>query len=202
MDDKVAELARSQSEMTGRMQTVAEVFGSRQSDFVAPDLRAARGPAAPGRAGARGLDPAPGRAPDEAQRAPGGDRRGAEEPHRPHRRGRRPQGHPGQQAGARRLRPGPHGGDHPRWAARRRLRVPGDALEPHPAGLPRATARRRARPRRRRQVSARMLHPVPRRDVGRGAPEGRPAGARRHRRPRPQDLPRSTSSRARRRTWR
>jgi DNA recombination protein RmuC len=34
MDDKVAELARIQAEMTGRLQTVAEVFGSRQSDFV------------------------------------------------------------------------------------------------------------------------------------------------------------------------
>jgi DNA recombination protein RmuC len=34
MDDKVAELARMQSEITGRLQTVAEVFGSRQSDFA------------------------------------------------------------------------------------------------------------------------------------------------------------------------
>ena len=34
MDDKVAELTRIQSEMTGRMRTMAEVFGSRQSDFA------------------------------------------------------------------------------------------------------------------------------------------------------------------------
>jgi DNA recombination protein RmuC len=34
MDDKVAELTRIQAEMTGRMQTMAEVFGSRQNDFV------------------------------------------------------------------------------------------------------------------------------------------------------------------------
>src|SRR5829696_7157457 len=34
MDDKVAEVARIQAEMTGRLQTVAEVFGSRQSDFA------------------------------------------------------------------------------------------------------------------------------------------------------------------------
>ncbi len=34
MDDKVAELVRTQSEITGRLQTVAEVFGSRQSDFA------------------------------------------------------------------------------------------------------------------------------------------------------------------------
>lgn len=34
MDDKVAEITRIQAEMTGRMQTIAEVFGSRQSDFV------------------------------------------------------------------------------------------------------------------------------------------------------------------------
>lgn len=34
MDDKVAELVRSQAEITGRLQTVAEVFGSRQSEFV------------------------------------------------------------------------------------------------------------------------------------------------------------------------
>jgi DNA recombination protein RmuC len=34
MDDKIAELLRIQSEMTGRVQGVAEMFGSRQSDFV------------------------------------------------------------------------------------------------------------------------------------------------------------------------
>lgn len=34
MDDKVAELTRIQAEMTGRMQTMAEVFSTRQSDFV------------------------------------------------------------------------------------------------------------------------------------------------------------------------
>src|SRR5688500_17188888 len=34
MDDKVAELTRIQAEMTGRVQTSAEVFGSRQSDFA------------------------------------------------------------------------------------------------------------------------------------------------------------------------
>src|ERR671926_290966 len=34
MDDKVAELSRIQAEMTGRLQTVAEVFGTRQSEFV------------------------------------------------------------------------------------------------------------------------------------------------------------------------
>src|SRR5215207_8061384 len=31
MDDKVAEFTRAESEMTGRMRTMAEVFGSRQS---------------------------------------------------------------------------------------------------------------------------------------------------------------------------
>lgn len=34
MEDSVAELTRIQAEMTGRMQTMAEVFGTRQSDFV------------------------------------------------------------------------------------------------------------------------------------------------------------------------
>ena len=34
MDDRMAELTRLQAEMTGRMQTMAEVFGSRQTDFV------------------------------------------------------------------------------------------------------------------------------------------------------------------------
>jgi DNA recombination protein RmuC len=34
LDDKMAELTRLQAEMTGRMQTVAEVFGSRQSDLA------------------------------------------------------------------------------------------------------------------------------------------------------------------------
>ena len=34
MDDKVAEITRIQSEMTGRLQTIAEVFGSRQGEFA------------------------------------------------------------------------------------------------------------------------------------------------------------------------
>ncbi|MDJ1157677.1 DNA recombination protein RmuC [Chelatococcus sp. SYSU_G07232] len=34
MDDKMAELARLQAEMTGRMQTVAEIFGTRQGDLA------------------------------------------------------------------------------------------------------------------------------------------------------------------------
>jgi DNA recombination protein RmuC len=34
MDDKMAEVSRLQAEMTGRMQTIAEVFGSRQSDLT------------------------------------------------------------------------------------------------------------------------------------------------------------------------
>lgn len=34
MDDKMAELARIQAEMTGRLQTVAEVFGTRQTDVA------------------------------------------------------------------------------------------------------------------------------------------------------------------------
>lgn len=34
MDDKVAELNRIQAEMTGRLQTIAEIFGTRQQDFA------------------------------------------------------------------------------------------------------------------------------------------------------------------------
>lgn len=34
MDDKVSEMTRLQAEMTGRMQTMTEVFGSRQGDFA------------------------------------------------------------------------------------------------------------------------------------------------------------------------
>jgi DNA recombination protein RmuC len=34
MDDKVAEMNRLQSELSGRMQTVAEIFGTRQADLV------------------------------------------------------------------------------------------------------------------------------------------------------------------------
>ena len=34
IDDKMAELGRIQSEMTGRMQTIGEVFGNRQADLV------------------------------------------------------------------------------------------------------------------------------------------------------------------------
>lgn len=34
MDDKVAEMNRLQAELSGRMQTVAEIFGSRQADLV------------------------------------------------------------------------------------------------------------------------------------------------------------------------
>ena len=58
MDDKVAELTRIQSEMTGRMQTIAEVFGSRQSDFARHDLRADRRACSTG--SGRGSRPRPG----------------------------------------------------------------------------------------------------------------------------------------------
>ena len=34
MDDKVAEMNRLQAELTSRMQTMAEIFGSRQSDMT------------------------------------------------------------------------------------------------------------------------------------------------------------------------
>ena len=34
MDDKIAEMARIQAELTGRMQTMAELFGNRQSDVM------------------------------------------------------------------------------------------------------------------------------------------------------------------------
>ena len=162
MDDKVAELTRIQSEMTGRMQTIAEVFGSPPERFRPHDLGADRRAAAPGRPGARGLDPPPEREPVQAQRAPRRDRRGAAEPDGPHRRDRRAQGHPVEQADPGRLRPGAHGGDRPRRAAGQRLRVPADAVEPHPARLPRAPAGRRARARHRRQVPARGLHALPR----------------------------------------
>ena len=64
---------------------------------------------------------------EAAARAPRGDRRGAEEHRSALRRDAEPQGHPLQQAGARRLWPGAHGGDHPRRAAVRRLCLPGHA---------------------------------------------------------------------------
>ena len=57
----------------------------------------------------------------------------------------------------------------------RLLRVPGDALERHPAGLPDPPAQRRLRPGRRRQVPAGSLERHPRRQYARG-------GARRRKR--------------------
>ena len=34
LDERMGELVRIQAEMTGRMQTIGEVFGTRQADFV------------------------------------------------------------------------------------------------------------------------------------------------------------------------
>src|SRR3954466_15620562 len=60
MDDEVAELVRSQSEITGRLQTVAEVFGSRQSDFARLISERLEWLQHRGGAGAGGPAPAPG----------------------------------------------------------------------------------------------------------------------------------------------
>ena len=62
---------------------------------------------------------------------------------------------------ARRVRPGPHGSDHPGRAAEGRLRVPAHAQERQAAGL-RGAAARPAAAGDRRQVSARGDHRVPR----------------------------------------
>ena len=98
-----------------------------------------------------------------------------------------------------RLRAGPHGGDHPRWAAVRRLRVPADPVEPHAARLPRAPAGDERGLVIDAKFPARGFHPVPR---GKGGRErgARARGPRRHARPREGHRRRNTSSRARRRT--
>ena len=67
-----------------------------------------------------------------------------------------------QQAGARRLRPGPHGSDHPGRAAERRLRIPVHALERQAAGL-RDLPAGPAAAGDRREISARSRHRVARR---------------------------------------
>ena len=74
--------------------------------------------------------------------------------------GRFAEGHSGQQADARRFRPGPHGGDRARRPAVGRLRVSVHALQQVAARLRHPPARRRAAAGGRRQVPARSLHLV------------------------------------------
>ena len=93
-----------------------------------------------------------------------------------------------QQAGARRLRPGPHGGDCPGRVAKERLRIPVHALKPHASRLRRVPARP-APAGDRRQVSARSGDRLSRgaqrggaQAGGGAAAPGRGAACRRHRR--------------------
>ena len=67
-----------------------------------------------------------------------------------------------EQAEPRRLRPGPHGGDHPGRPAEGQLRVPVHAVEPQPAGL-RDLPARPAAAGDRREIPARSGERLPRR---------------------------------------
>ena len=97
------------------------------------------------------------RQPAEAQRTAGGDRQRAEEHHRPRLAGHVAAERAQQQAGARRVRAGPHGDHRPGRAAERMLRIPVHAAEQEPAGL-RGVPAGRPPARHRRQVSARSRH--------------------------------------------
>ena len=81
------------------------------------------------------IDQAHHRASAAAARAAGGDRQRAEEHHRSRLHGHLAAKGLRQQAAPRRLRPGPHGSDHRRRAAARRLRIPVHAVEQFAAGL-------------------------------------------------------------------
>ena len=193
-------LLRSQAEITGRMQTMAEVFGGRQADltrtlaerFDGLSSRLGQSLSQNGEATQRDAD--------GARRAPRGDRQGAGRDPGPRGRSRAAAGHPRQQADPRGVRRGADAGDRRRRASRGRLCLPGDAVERQASGLPDPHAERRAVAGDRRQVSARSLF----RDQGRRdrrgpqlrgvAPE---AG---HGCPHPRDRREVPSSPARRRT--
>ena len=82
----------------------------------------------------------------------------------------------GQQADARRVRPGPHGSDHPGRPAEGRLRIPVHAHERQAAGL-RGAAAGPAAAGDRREIPARSGHRVPRRQDRRRAQVRRAARA-------------------------
>ena len=121
VDARMAELMRAQGEITGHVRGLSERldgFGHRIGQSMTDTTQEHA------------------REPRQARRAAGGHRQGAAEHHHAVGPGGRAAAHPRQQADARRLRPGAHGGDRPRRPADPRLPVPGDALEQHAAGLP------------------------------------------------------------------
>ena len=85
LDDRMAEIARIQSEMTGRMQTIGEVFGSRQADLVRLFAERLDSLQSRRRRRAARQRQADHRQSRQAERAPRGHRRRAEEPDRSHR---------------------------------------------------------------------------------------------------------------------
>ena len=121
LEQRMGELARSGAELNGRLQSMAEALGARQAELAR--VMAERLDNVSARVGAGieigGADDR--RQPQQAQRTPRGDRRGAGAPHQPHPGSGFAEGHSRQQAGARRLRAGPHGGDRARRPAVGRL---------------------------------------------------------------------------------
>ena len=154
LEERMAEIARIQADTAGRVHTMGEVLSGRQAELAravserldAVTHRIGQSMQASRRTRWRTC---------QAQRAPRGDRRRAEEHHRPGLAGDVAARGARQQAGARRVRPGPHGGDRPGRAAEGLVRIPVHALQREAAGLRGVSARRRAAADHRRQVSAR-----------------------------------------------
>ena len=99
--------------LKGRLQSMAEVAGNSQCRARARHSRAARPRQPDSGRQSRGDDPQDLRKPVQAERASRRHRHRAAEHHRTVDPRRLAAGHSGQQAAARRLRPTPHGDDHP-----------------------------------------------------------------------------------------
>ena len=179
-DKRMAELARLQVETSARLGEMRDMLAGRQAELhravnerldsvthhLSQSMTATRQHTADNLA--------------EAQRAARGDRRRAEEHHRARLAGHLAAERALEQAEPRRLRPGPHGGDHPGRPAEGLLRVPVHALEPQPAGL-RDLPARPAAAGDRREIPARGGQRLPRRQDRRRAQARGGAAARRHR---------------------
>ncbi len=151
---RMAEILKAQAEMQGRMQTMAEVFGSRQAELnqsirerldgmthrigqtMTEQTRSTHENLAKLQERLAVIDTAQNNIQSLAGQVVQ---------------------LPRQQADARRFRPVAHGSDHRRWPAARRLRVPGNAFQQHPSRLPCADAEQCALAGDRREISARGL---------------------------------------------
>ena len=167
LESHLSQLLKSQGEMTGRMQTMAEVFGTRQSDM----MRAVN-ERLDGMGHKLGLSMS-----DTTKKTQDGLRQLHERLaviDRAQRTITDLSGQVGQlqailskQADTRRLRSGTHGGDHPGPDGPEHLFLSGDALQQQPSGLSDPHAKRRTVTCDRREVPARGVQPLAQRRNGR-----------------------------------